>query len=433
MAYTDILTTLLFSEPIGANAYDLYIGRIDPSNLTSAFLNGYLDDLTVWSRALSEAEVSTLRTWPSATLASLVETSTGSCPTVVQRVWSAQGACGNSIAATQTITLVERDSDGDGLDYFAELGLGTNPNLADTDGDGRPDGREVARGFDALSSTSFPPAVRNDFDGEGESDLLVYHAAAGTWYAYRTNSLPPSQIVQWGWSSATPALADFDGDAAVDHTVYYPPTGNWYVRSSSTGTLLQQAWGWIDARPVPGDFDGDGRADFTVYDPLTGNWYVRRSLDGRLQLQSWGWSATTPVPGDYDGDGKSDFAVYHQAAGNWYVRRSSDSSLFQLNWGWSAAVPVPGDYDGDGRTDLAVYHPVTGTWFIRRSSNGSLLQQNWGWIDALPAAADYDHDGQTDITVYHPATGTWYIRLSTTSALRQRTWGWIDARPVLSP
>lgn len=358
--------------------------------------------------------------------------STG-CPGLVTRTWTATDLCGNTAVATQLVTLVARDADGDGLDYFTEVGLGTDPDLADSDGDGRPDGREVTRGFDPLASTSFPRVVRNDFDGEGESDLLVYHAAAGTWYALRTNSIPPNQTVQWGWSSATPVLADFDGDAVVDHSVYFPPNGNWYIRRSSSGSLQQLGWGWIDARPVPGDYDGDGQDDVAVYHPAAGNWYVRRSSTGTLQLQSWGWSTATPVPGDYDGDGTTDFAVYHQAAGNWYVRRSSNGSLFQLNWGWSGAQAVPADYDGDGLTDLAVYYPAGGTWFIRRSSDGSLLQQNWGWIDALPAAADYDHDGRADITVYHPATGTWYIRLSSSGALRQRSWGWSAALPVLSP
>ena len=358
--------------------------------------------------------------------------STG-CPGVVTRTWTATDACGNATTATQLITLVARDADGDGLDYFAELGLGTNPDLADSDGDGRPDGREVLRGFDPLSATSFPRVVRNDFDGDGESDLLVYHAAAGTWYALRTNSIPPNQIVQWGWSSATPVLADFDGDAVVDHTVFFPPNGNWYIRRSSSGSLQQLGWGWAETRPVPGDYDGDGQADVAVYHPATGNWYVRRSSNGSLLLQSWGWSATTPVPGDYDGDGTTDFAVYHQATGNWYVRRSSNGSLFQLNWGWSGAQAVPADFDGDGRTDLAVYYPVNGTWYVRRSSDGNLVQQNWGWSTALPAAADYDHDGQADLTVYYPLTGTWYIRLSSTGALRQRGWGWNAALPVLSP
>ena len=366
------------------------------------------------------------------TVAYAQSASTG-CPRVVTRVWTATDFFGNSAAATQTILLVETDADGDGLDYWAEARLGTNPNAADTDGDGRPDGREVARGFDPLSATSFPRAVRNDFDGGGESDVLVYHPASATWYALRTNSAPAQQVVQWGWGATTPVLADFDGDAIVDHAVYHPPTGNWYVRRSSDGALQLQAWGWSAATPVVGDYDGDGRADLAVYHPQTGNWYVRQSAHTNLWLQNWGWNTTVPVTGDYDGDGKADLAVYHPQTSIWYIRQSATSNPWIQTWGWSAATPVPGDYDGDRQTDIAVYDPASGDWYVRRSSDGYTWYQNWGWSTALPAPADYDHDGRTDLAVYHPQSGTWYIRLSSSGALRLQPWGWFDARPVLSP
>lgn len=42
------------------------------------------------------------------------------------------------------------DRDGDGLNAYAELELGTTPWLSDTDGDTLPDGWEVAHGYDPL-------------------------------------------------------------------------------------------------------------------------------------------------------------------------------------------------------------------------------------------------------------------------------------------
>ena len=46
--------------------------------------------------------------------------------------------------------LIKKDSDNDGLDDAYEKKLGTNPKIADTDGDGHNDGVEVLKGYDPL-------------------------------------------------------------------------------------------------------------------------------------------------------------------------------------------------------------------------------------------------------------------------------------------
>lgn len=52
------------------------------------------------------------------------------------------------------------DADGDGLTFFEEVVIhGTDPDLADTDGDGFNDGFEVLTGFEPTSATSTPDAL----------------------------------------------------------------------------------------------------------------------------------------------------------------------------------------------------------------------------------------------------------------------------------
>jgi hypothetical protein len=60
------------------------------------------------------------------------------------------------------------DQDMDGLLNEDETKYGTNPNLSDSDGDGRSDGAEVLSGSDPLDAT----AIYVDSDGDGLSDTF---------------------------------------------------------------------------------------------------------------------------------------------------------------------------------------------------------------------------------------------------------------------
>lgn len=72
------------------------------------------------------------------------------------------------------------DTDGDGLSDYDELFLhSTNPLLADTDGDGLPDGWEVQRGLNARFNDA-----ADDLDGDGLSNLAEYN-----WSLANTNQV----------------------------------------------------------------------------------------------------------------------------------------------------------------------------------------------------------------------------------------------------
>jgi hypothetical protein len=68
------------------------------------------------------------------------------------------------------IASARTDSDGDGLYNDDETSVyHTNPNVADTDGDGSSDGEEVYLGTNPLAANA--PAARADRDGDGLSDV----------------------------------------------------------------------------------------------------------------------------------------------------------------------------------------------------------------------------------------------------------------------
>src|SRR5205823_5114250 len=62
----------------------------------------------------------------------------------------------------------QMDADGDGLKNIDEFRLGTNPRVADTDGDGILDGEEVVFGADGYITNP----LLADTDGDGINDGL---------------------------------------------------------------------------------------------------------------------------------------------------------------------------------------------------------------------------------------------------------------------
>ena len=287
-------------------------------------------------------------------------------------------------------------------------------------------------------------AAAFDFDGDGATDIAVYHPDGGMW-SIRNSSDGSEHALEFGWSEAVPVPGEYDGDGAVDVAVHHQRLGHWYVRQSSDGQTMEGGaigWGWHGSAPVTGDFDGDGRTDLVVYHPPEAAWYVMRSSDGGYDGEptAFGTAHSQPVPGDYDGDGITDLAAFELPDARWYVQLSSTGQMLDgeefLQFGWSEVVPVPGDYDGDGLTDLAVYHPAGGDWYVRQSSDGALMEggaMHLEPLDAIPVPGDYDGDGRTDLALYRFDEGDWYIRQSSDGALMEGggiVWGGDEAVPV---
>jgi len=300
----------------------------------------------------------------------------------------------------------------------------------DYEGDPRPMGMATTGcdiGFDEYVGPPYRPLP--DFDGDGMTDIAVYHAASGLWFI-RQSSDASTFYLGYGGSAYVPVPGDYDGDGMTDVAVYHAASGLWYMRYSSNGTTHYVGYGGSAYTPVPGDYDGDGITDVAVYHAASGLWFYLQSSDGSDQYVGYGGAAYSPVAADYDGDGITDIAVYHASSGLWHVRKSSDDTTVYLAYGGTAYVPVPGYYDSDGLADIAVYHQASGLWYVHRSSDGSTFALGYGGAAYEPVPGDYDGDGRTDIAVYHAASGLWYMRYSSDASTHYVAYGGTDYTPV---
>jgi hypothetical protein len=257
--------------------------------------NGVIDEVAIWKRPLSPREIS--------------------------QIWNT----GNGKTIQSLVSSL--DSDGDGLldayenntgTYVSPTQTGSNPALADTDGDGLDDWTEVYR-----SLTTPDPSNNNDADGDGINNRQEIDGTNNPWTAgvqgatpgEPTNALDPDsdddglmegeEIVLGGDNRITnPNHRDTDADGVVDGSDVDPRDPNsdsdfdlisdiqetagalnpWRA-GVNTGTLPGEP-----TNPLANDTDGDGRLD----------------KDEIVNTLVVGWVATNPNNRDTDGDGLTD-------------------------------------------------------------------------------------------------------------------------------
>ena len=313
-------------------------------------------------------------------------------------------------------------------------------------------------------------SIAGDVNGDGRADFIVgahlgdpvgggsnagsayvFSGADGSILYHRTGD---SVEDRFGWSVS--GAGDVNGDGRADFIVgatHDDPagidSGSAYVFSGADGSLLYQVTGDTSfdffgySVSGAGDVNGDGRADFIVGayldDPAgggeaAGSAYVFSGADGSLLYQrtgdtasdQFGWSVAGA--GDVNGDGKADFIVgaYKDDpagggldAGSAYVFSGADGSLLYQRTGDTAndrfgvSVSGAGDVNGDGRADFIVGAYLddpggasdAGSAYVFSGADGSLLYQVTGdsqsdWFSwSVSGAGDVNGDGRPDLIV----------------------------------
>ncbi|MEH6420891.1 reprolysin-like metallopeptidase [Pseudomonas sp. CGJS7] len=226
--------------------------------------------------------------------------------------------------------------------------------------------------------------VRNDFDGDGRSDVYWRNAATGY------NDL---------WFMSGAALSR-------SATVHREPDQSWTVVGS-------------------GDFDGDGRLDVLWRNVVTGQVFIHlmngdRVIGGGLSITVADLNWKIVALGDFDGDRRTDLYWRNMVNGTndvWLMNGVMPRDVAtvhrepDMNW----TVVGAGDFNGDGYADIFWRNTVTGQNFMHLMSGFNKLPGSGGvqGVDdqnfRVAAIADFNGDGRSDLYWRHRVTGQCYL------------------------
>ena len=282
------------------------------------------------------------------------------------------------------------DQDNDGLTNSQELTLGTNPTVADTDGDGINDGTEVngATPSDPLNPCS-PNGTSGSCDPDNDGLSNTQEAALGT----------------------NPNVADTDGDGINDGTEFTTgsnplspcsPNANFPTCDQDNDGLTNAQEGVLGTNPAVADTDGDSINDgaevngATPSNPLDAcspnptSGKCDQDGDGLTNTQEAA-IGTNPTVADTDGDGLSDGAEVNNAPPSNPLNACSP-------------VPTgtcPSDADGDGvptgtdPDDADACNPNVNSLQCDKDGDG-LTNLQEASLGTNPSLADTDQDSFDD-------------------------------------
>jgi alpha-tubulin suppressor-like RCC1 family protein len=292
------------------------------------------------------------------------------------------------------------------------------------------------------------PALPNDFNGDGKSDLLWQNTngAASMWLM---NGATPQSFISFGPYAGWTVLsgeADFNGDGKSD-LVWTNTNGAASIWLMNGTTVLSTAnfgpySGWT-LMSGNADFNGDGNTDlvWTNTNGAVSIWL----MSGTMVLSTAifgpyaGWTLVS-ANNDFNGDGKSDLLWTNSngAASIWLMNGTTPLSYGSYGPfpGWTV-LSGDADYNGDGKTDLlwtntngaASIWLMNGTTPLSEAAFGPYP----GWTVAS-GRRDFNGDGNSDLlwTNTSGAASVWLMNgttVTTTGAYGPYA-GWSVVRSV---
>ncbi len=292
---------------------------------------------------------------------------------------------------------------------------------------GEPPGRSATLPASGPAAPTKP--VRNDFNGDGKSDLVWRNAANGMVYVMpMAGTSPQSGAVIW--TEPDPAWqivgsGDLDGDLKTDLVWWNGASG--MVYGMLVDGMTVKGGGVIHVEPdttwriqAVADFDGDGKADLQWRHASSGMVYLM-PLDGTAQRPGAViWTEADPTwqiqgAGDFDGNGKADILWRNGSTGMLYLMLMNGPTIqaglvlyTEPDTTWMVATLA--DINGDGTTDLVWRNTTSGQVYgmpivAAAVQPGAILhtEANPDW--QIVATGDFDGDGKEDLLWWHRTTG----------------------------
>ncbi len=320
-------------------------------------------------------------------------------------------------------------------------GLGTIRSVAsaahaDAAGVGAFDSLGVSIGEDGT------PLI-GDFDGDGNSDVVLYGPGPATDAVYLGQTSGGLSRRSTSVSGVyEPFVGDFDGDYRDDVFWYAPGPARdyiWLGRADGTFQTIRPA---VNAtyEPIPGDYDDDDATDIIWYAAgPTPDYVWFGDGDGTFSSKSMPVRGTyRPFVGDFDGDQYDDVFWYAPGTTRDYIWLGRPGSAFSTRRPsvTGTYVPVVGDFDGNHRDDIIWYGPGGAADYFWVAAGGASFSDRSLRIDGTftPLVGDFTGGGVEDVFWYAPGSARDYLWRFDSSAnhsvVERPVNGALDARVV---